>query len=407
MSATASTTLPLKTSRSIRRRSARRPRRIRPDRADIASATALLARAKRPLILVGGGIHLSAGHEALLAFAEAQSIPVAHTMSGKGGIACTHRFRSALGRYSRIANELIEASDCFWSLAASSAKSRQALWPARGVDPADTSRHPRRGDRALSAGDGGAVGRRPSRARDLAEALAADAQRARVARGEYIAEIPARMAAWRRERHRGSIRMSSRSTWRGFAREFNGALPADSILVADGGFAGHWTGLLYDTKAPGRHFIPDRGLASIGYGLPRDRRCTRSAHHAGRRDHRRWRLQHDAGANSRPRAARGRADDRRRQQRASGYVKALQHAMFRGRYQSSDLIEMDYAAIARAMGCRVSASMILTSSAEHARGPRRAQPTDRARRRRHPRTRPACSRRRQPHCRDQTGRPVA
>ena len=37
---------------------------------------------------------------------------------------------------------------------------------------------------------------------------------------------------------------------------------------------------------------------------------------------------------------------------ASGYVKALQHAMFGGRYQSADLIEMDYAAIAEAMGCR-------------------------------------------------------
>jgi acetolactate synthase-1/2/3 large subunit len=37
---------------------------------------------------------------------------------------------------------------------------------------------------------------------------------------------------------------------------------------------------------------------------------------------------------------------------ASGYVKALQHAMFGARYQSSDLVEMDYAAIANAMGCR-------------------------------------------------------
>ncbi len=35
---------------------------------------------------------------------------------------------------------------------------------------------------------------------------------------------------------------------------------------------------------------------------------------------------------------------------ASGYVKALQHAMMGGRYQSADLSEMDYAAIARAMG---------------------------------------------------------
>src|SRR5260370_18573155 len=36
---------------------------------------------------------------------------------------------------------------------------------------------------------------------------------------------------------------------------------------------------------------------------------------------------------------------------ASGYVKALQHTMMGGRYQSADLSEMDYAAIARVMGC--------------------------------------------------------
>ena len=36
-------------------------RRIRPDRADVARAAALIGHAKRPLILVGGGIHLSAG----------------------------------------------------------------------------------------------------------------------------------------------------------------------------------------------------------------------------------------------------------------------------------------------------------------------------------------------------------
>ena len=34
-------------------------------------------------------------------------------MSGKGGIPCTHPLSAGLfGRYSRIANELIEASDC-------------------------------------------------------------------------------------------------------------------------------------------------------------------------------------------------------------------------------------------------------------------------------------------------------
>lgn len=38
---------------------------------------------------------------------------------------------------------------------------------------------------------------------------------------------------------------------------------------------------------------------------------------------------------------------------ALGYVKALQHSMFgKGNYQSSDLVEMDYASLARAMGCK-------------------------------------------------------
>src|SRR5579864_6125696 len=58
-------------------------RRIRPDRGDIERAARLIAGAKRPLLLVGGGIHTSQGYAALAAFAEAQAIPVAHTMSGK------------------------------------------------------------------------------------------------------------------------------------------------------------------------------------------------------------------------------------------------------------------------------------------------------------------------------------
>src|SRR6185295_16005166 len=88
-------------------------RRARPDRADIERAAKLIAKAKRPLLLVGGGIHLSEACQALTKLAEAQSIPVAHTMSGKGSISCANPLSVGLfGRYSRIANDLIETSDC-------------------------------------------------------------------------------------------------------------------------------------------------------------------------------------------------------------------------------------------------------------------------------------------------------
>src|SRR6202051_2946974 len=77
-------------------------RRIRPDRTDIERAAKLIAKAKRPLLLTGGGIHLSEAWAALTHFAEAQSIPVAHTMTGKGGIACVNPLSVGLfGRYSR------------------------------------------------------------------------------------------------------------------------------------------------------------------------------------------------------------------------------------------------------------------------------------------------------------------
>jgi len=329
-------------------------RRIRPDKADITRAAALIAHAKRPLILAGGGIHLSAGYEALLALAEAQSIPVAHTMSGKGGIACTDSLSVGLfGRYSRIANELIEAADCLLVVGCKLGEiaTKRFVLPSGNIPLIHLDILAEEIGRCSPAavalwGDARAG------LEDLAEALAGDARQARAARADYVGEIPARMAAWRQE---AAARLDSGERpihMARLCRELNSALPADSILVADGGFAGHWTGLLYDTKSPGRHFIPDRGLASIGYGLPGGIGAALAASQTPV-----VAITGDGGFNM----MLGELETARRagvgltivvvNNAASGYVKALQHAMFRGRYQSSDLVEMDYAAIARAMGC--------------------------------------------------------
>ena len=329
-------------------------RRIRPDKADITRAAALIAHAKRPLILVGGGIHLSAGYEALLALAKAQSIPVAHTMSGKGGIACTHPLSAGLfGRYSRIANELIEAADCLLVVGCKLGEiaTKRYVLPSGNIPLVHLDILAEEIGRCSPAavalwGDARAG------LEDLAEALAGDAKQARAARADYIGEIPARMAAWRQE---AAARLDSGERpihMARLCRELNRALPPDSILVADGGFAGHWTGLLYDTKSPGRHFIPDRGLASIGYGLPGGIGAALAAPQTPV-----VAITGDGGFNM----MLGELETARRagigltivvvNNAASGYVKALQHAMFHGRYQSSDLVEMDYAAIARAMGC--------------------------------------------------------
>ncbi len=136
--------------------------------------------------------------------------------------------------------------------------------------------------------------------------------------------------------------------------ELNAGLPEDAILIADGGFAAHWGGLLYDSRRAGRGFVPDRGFASIGYGLPGAIGAKLAAP-----DRPVLAITGDGGFNM----VLGEIETARRlglaltiivvNNAASGYVKALQHLMYgEGNYQSSDLAETNYASVAEALGCR-------------------------------------------------------
>lgn len=319
---------------------------------DIARAADLIATARRPLILAGGGVHLSGASAALLQLAERHRMPVAHTLSGKGAIPCNHSLSVGLfGRYSRIANELIEMSDCLLvvgSKLGEIATRRYALPPA-GIPLVQID---------VVAEE---IGRwAPTEvglwgdARDTLIALdaALDDRPAGPPNG-YLAEVEDRRRRWTQET---AQRRESRERPIGMARlmgQLNASLPANSIVVADGGFASHWAGLLYETKRPGRGFIADRGFASIGYGLPGSLGASLAAPDAPVVG-----ITGDAGMNMTV----GELETARRvgagfllivvNNAASGYVKALQHGVYgAGAYQSSDLSEVDFGAVARSFGC--------------------------------------------------------
>jgi 3D-(3,5/4)-trihydroxycyclohexane-1,2-dione acylhydrolase (decyclizing) len=67
-----------------------RLRRIRPDERELVEAAALLGRARKPLIVAGGGVHYSEATGALAAFAETHGIPVAETQAGKSALPHDH-----------------------------------------------------------------------------------------------------------------------------------------------------------------------------------------------------------------------------------------------------------------------------------------------------------------------------
>ncbi len=329
--------------------------RCRPDAETLASAVEMLSKAANPLILAGGGIHLSDAAEVLQDFAETCSIPVAHTMTGKGAIACSHPLNAGLfGRYDRIANDLIEQSDCLLVIGCKLGEiaTKRYTVPPKGKTIIHVDIVAEEFERTTPAvlklwGDARAT------IADLKEAMAPNADAIKSMRAEYLAEIPAKMEKWRKS---VDARLNSNESPINMARlmhEISNTLPEDGLLIADGGFAAHWGGLIFDTKRAGRGFVPDRGFASIGYGLP----GSMGAQIAGG-DRPVIGVTGDGGFNM----VVGELETAKRMglgltivivnNAASGYVKALQHLMYgAGNYQSSDLVEMNYAKIAESFGC--------------------------------------------------------
>ncbi len=327
-----------------------------PDAASLERAVRMIAEAKKPILLAGGGVHLSGAADALTSFARALNLPVAHTMTGKGAIPCIDPLSAGLfGRYDRIANNFIAESDLILVLGCKlgeiATKRFTVPPPGKIILHIDivAEEFGRTTEPALALwGD----------ARETVGALhAALAGEARAIHARQQAHADAVTGAMKTWRESVQPRLTSNETPVNMARlmhELNLCMPADGILVADGGFAAHWGGLLYDTKRAGRGFVPDRGFASIGYGLPGAIGAKLAAP-----DRAVVSITGDGGFNM----MLGELETARRlglaftivvvNNAASGYVKALQHLMYgAGAYHASDLAETNYAEVAKVLGCR-------------------------------------------------------
>jgi acetolactate synthase-1/2/3 large subunit len=326
--------------------------RSRPAAEDVERAADLLTRARRPVLLAGGGVHLSGAYTELADLAALVNAPVAHTLSGKGSLACTDPLSIGLfGRYTRYANEVIDSADVVLAVGCKLGEiaTRRYTVPRKDVPLIQLDCVAEEIGR-WSAVEVALHGDAREGMRDLAAAVRT---RESTAKDEHWAGITRRRAAWTEQtapRYRDAAEPIDLARLMG---ELNAALPPDAVVVADGGFASHWAGLLYDTRRAGRGFVADRGFASIGYGLP----GAIGARFA-RPDAPVVAITGDVGFNM----AAGDLETAVREglaftlvvvnNAASGYVKALQHAVYGpGRYQSSDLTEVDYAAVARAYGC--------------------------------------------------------
>ena len=246
------------------------------DPARVEAAARLLATADRPLIIAGGGVHLSGAHEELAALQDAASLPVATTSMGKGAVDEAHPLSvGVVGYYmgrrgmARHLRDLVVDADVILLIGNRTNQNGTDSWklyPAGAryihldIDPLEVGRNY---EALRLVGD----------AKATLSALLAALRRQDLAQRHAARDALARRIAAGRLAHAAEAAPMTGSAARPvrperLMAEMDRVLTAETIVVSDASYASIWTGNYLRVRRPGMRFLTPRGLAGLGWGLP-------------------------------------------------------------------------------------------------------------------------------------------
>lgn len=240
----------------------------RPSKEDIQRAFNILMGAKRPVITAGGGVHLSEAWEPLIKFAERLSIPIATTVSGKGSIDERHPLSLGLeGLFStKGTNDFIRQADVLLVVGCrlgGFSTSNWSLIPKESkIIQIDSNPYQLGKNYPLAVGLYG----------DAKLALEGLIEVSKGIKPKKDIDLKKRIKRMIQEREsvnllKGLDKESTISILM-VLNELRRNLPDDSILITGGGLVTQWAAVHYQIRKAGRTHIANRGQATIGYGLP-------------------------------------------------------------------------------------------------------------------------------------------
>ena len=236
----------------------------------------MLAQADRPVIIAGGGVHLSAGCDELARLQEAASLPVATTVMGKGAVDERHPLSIGVVGYfmgtggaTKFQRELISEADLVLLVgnrANQNGTDSWTLYPSGAeyihidIDPMEIGRNYEAlslpGDSKLILGELAFRMEKQDLAkrRDLRPQL-----EGRIAEGRSLHQDEARKFALSDNKPIRPERVLN---------ELNQTLAPETIVVGDASYSSIWVANYLTSLRPGMRFLTPRGLAGIGWGLP-------------------------------------------------------------------------------------------------------------------------------------------
>ena len=250
--------------------------RVVADPANIAAAADLLAGAERPLVIAGGGVHLSDATAELTLLQESGSLPVATTSMGKGTVDERHSLSIGVvgyfmgpGGMARHQRGLIDEADVILLVGNRTNQNGTDSWRLL----------PRSARFIHLDIDGAEIGRNYEALRLLGDAkltlaaLAAALQALDLTKRRAARPALERSIAAGRERHRLEAEPLLRSDARPIRPErlmgdLSKVLAPTDIVAADASYASIWITNYLPSLAPGMRFLTPRGMAGLGWGLP-------------------------------------------------------------------------------------------------------------------------------------------
>jgi acetolactate synthase I/II/III large subunit len=250
--------------------------RPRANRQAVSEAAALIASAKHPLVVAGGGVHASQAYMQLAELQRLGSLPVAYTMMGKGcvedaapltvGLIGNVMGARSLGRHLR---SMIERADVVVLVGTRTNQNGTDNWTL----------FPKSARFIHIDIDGQEIGRTYEALRlagDIRETLAALNEE--LARQELtqrhrqpeLLQTQIQQARAARTEANASVISSTSPPIRPeyILSALNELLKPEATIVADASYASVWITSYLEARAPGTRFLTPRGLAGLGWGFP-------------------------------------------------------------------------------------------------------------------------------------------
>jgi acetolactate synthase-1/2/3 large subunit len=250
--------------------------RPRPDAVNVARAAQLLANARSPLVIAGGGVHIAQAVDELRALQEAAYLPVATTNMGKGAIDETAAL--SLGVAANVTGKhgpahyhlpLISEADVVLLVGTRTNENGTDAWTL--TSPGATYIH-------IDV-DGLEVGRNYEAVRLVGDARAAladltaalrqvDLTKRRESAERLVATVKEGRSKYADATASVMHSVSTPIAPERLLAELDSLLGVDDIVVADASYASIWVTSYLTAKGAGQRFLSPRGLAGLGWGFP-------------------------------------------------------------------------------------------------------------------------------------------